>query len=111
MTEYIDRKKFDEYMTMQVYLADDEDYTQGLVKAMKMVREAEEHSIAADVQGVKHGRWIWVQGVCEDDYEKRCSRCRCLCCDEYDEEDETTRYYETEYCPNCGAKMDLKERG
>lgn len=60
---------------------------------------------AADVAPVVHGRWIWH----EQDFEYECSACKCR-----------FNYFNTygifdhsfengDYCPNCGAKMDLEE--
>ena len=51
---------------------------------------------AADVAEVVHGRWIWNEEG-EIDWEQfyRCSNCG-------DKE-----YWESNFCPNCGAKMDL----
>ena len=53
---------------------------------------------AADVAEVVHGRWIWNEEG-EIDWEQfyRCSNCG-------DKE-----YWESNSCPNCGAKMDLEE--
>lgn len=50
---------------------------------------------AADVAEVVHGRWIWNEEG-EIDWEQfyRCSNCG-------DKE-----YWESNFCPNCGAKMD-----
>lgn len=42
----------------------------------------------ADVQEVKHGKWLWLDGV-------RCSNCN--------HKLQTTGL--PSYCPNCGAKM------
>ena len=52
----------------------------------------------ADVAEVVHGRWIWNEEG-EIDWEQfyRCSNCG-------DKE-----YWESNFCPNCGAKMDLEE--
>ena len=57
---------------------------------------------AADVAQVVHGRWVW--DSTNDRYA--CSRCNkepsgdcnggCVC-------------HLSDYCPNCGAKMDLEE--
>lgn len=76
----------------------------------------------ADVEEVKHGQWLVVEGengnevkICSHcarkgcyestyeesfdyDYEENCY------CDGYDEHRE---YISTRYCPYCGAKMDL----
>lgn len=56
---------------------------------------------AADVQPVKHGRWINV------DMLKESKHWKCSCCKGIIE----TGYYcyncYYNYCPNCGAKMDI----
>lgn len=55
--------------------------------------------LTADVQEVKHGKWKQV-----DDTKCRCSNCKKVF---------LIAVYpnggEKNYCPNCGAKMDLKE--
>ena len=57
-----------------------------------------EDARAANVAEVVHGRWIWNEEG-EIDWEQfyRCSNCG-------DKE-----YWESNFCPNCGAKMDLEE--
>ena len=62
--------------------------------ALKMIEEAP----AADVEPVRHGRWIHVPGK----QTRICSRCET---DEpYKFADEDTDIYS--WCPHCGAKMD-----
>lgn len=46
---------------------------------------------AADVAEVKHGRWI------KHKYFDKCSECYTMVILRYN------------YCPNCGARMDIKE--
>ena len=46
---------------------------------------------AADVAPVRHGQWIDKGSL-----SCRCSKCGCK------------NYKETQWCPNCGAKMDLE---
>lgn len=50
---------------------------------------------AADVQPVKRGRWIRIDDEYGHDYV--CSECN----------DKNDR--KSHYCPNCGARMDLKK--
>lgn len=57
----------------------------------------------ADVVEVKHGEWE-SKGTHGDFEEKRCSICNGLLLVKW--YDRTMNY---NYCPNCGAKMDLKE--
>ena len=52
----------------------------------------------ADVQPVKHGRWIWTE-TGNEDYEQFWV---CSVCGEHD-------FYEAKYCPNCGARMEVDD--
>lgn len=47
---------------------------------------------AADVAPVRHGRWLCVDTDTEQFF--LCNRC------------EKKEYWESEYCPNCGCRMD-----
>ena len=49
---------------------------------------------AADVAPVRHGRWYWAKD----------GHCKCSVCEQY----ATVKrlVVKTNYCPNCGAKMD-----
>ena len=51
---------------------------------------------AADVQEVKHGKWVHDTGIWSN--FEMCSLCKRW----------TKSSMEYDYCPNCGAKMDLK---
>ena len=48
---------------------------------------------AADVATVRHGRWMCVDTDTEQFF--LCNRCK------------KKEYWESNYCPNCGCKMDL----
>ena len=52
---------------------------------------------AADVAPVRHGRWIAIKVPNEWD-KGQCSECRLIF---------NSSVWGTNYCPNCGAKMDL----
>ena len=58
-----------------------------------------------DVQEVKHGKWISTRPSGGYDFY-------CSCCKEfaitYEDSNYREQYLLTNYCPNCGAKMDLK---
>ena len=56
---------------------------------------------AADVSPVVHGRWIYHP----DDLFPGDSTQECSCC----HEEEYLTLYNENYCPNCGAKMDLPD--
>ena len=49
---------------------------------------------AADVAPVRHGRWLCVDTDTEQFF--LCNRCK------------KKEYWESDYCPNCGCKMDLE---
>lgn len=61
---------------------------------------------AADVEPVRHGQW----GRTDDDWNSlttfQCTVCGEEFCFETDEDIELLNY---NYCPNCGAKMDLED--
>ena len=69
-----------------------------------------EHIPAADVAPVVHGRWepyfeeveIYNAGGVAERKQTGwiCGRCKSV--------ESITRHYKTNYCPNCGAKMDLE---
>ena len=54
---------------------------------------------AADVATVRHGRWIAIKVPNEWD-RGQCSECRSIF---------NSSVWGTNYCPNCGCKMDLEE--
>lgn len=54
-----------------------------------------------DAVPVVHGRWVGKEGL----YQGKCSACGYMT---YDKTADWARRY-WHYCPNCGARMDLKE--
>ena len=59
----------------------------------------------ADVVEVRHGEWI----IKTDDYDNEYMMCSC-CKDEFYPVDADTVDSTTNYCPNCGAKMDRERK-
>ena len=57
---------------------------------------------AADVVEVKHGEWL--SNAQTDEFV--CSECDGIAPVDCEKE----KFYKSDYCPNCGAKMDLEER-
>ena len=55
----------------------------------------------ADVAPVHHGRWEKQSGLYS------CSECGMTC--PYDVQADVIEYWACNYCPNCGAKMDLED--
>ena len=87
MTEYIDRNALIEHMKKDPLFDLVEQYgITGVIESFPV----------ADVQPVKHGRWIDKNP--QDKYDPRCI---CSVCGSV--EFPLSRH---KYCPNCGAKMD-----
>lgn len=61
----------------------------------------------SDVAPVVHARWIWSPDVTEDVDTLRCSHCKKEAPGSYTEEGDFV-YHKTDFCPNCGAKMDIE---
>ena len=90
MSKYIDAEQ---KITVQVYDEEHEEWTikETTIECALDYWSNEGCPPAADVQEVKHGRWIEVN---DDDSMYRCSACGELsCCN-------------SPYCGECGAKMD-----
>lgn len=84
MAEYIEREAAKEALLGWDYDPSDED-----------VEYAIDHIPSADVVPVKHGRWVQMKRYKS---EFVCSECGDLWLDE-----------KSNYCPNCGARMDGEE--
>ena len=97
--EYIERKALFNYPIRRDYY-DTQNGNIDFISGIKSVFEYAEHLPIADVQEVKHGKWIYVDGVLDwADY--KCSNCGYI----QKFEDDTCFY---NYCPTCGAKMDKR---
>lgn len=90
MPRYIDAEKLVQYINDHSTHWLNEWHTLGVLAAI-------EKTPTADVQKVRHGKWI-VSGMF-DDFLK-CSICGF----------ETTVFNAFNYCPMCGLKMDVKEK-
>ena len=102
MSDYIDRAALGiDFCRWNVF--ENKSYVDGWNAAIKILKEAP----AADVQEIKHGKWIETQeplGWCDID----CAECS-VCHESWIiDEDSSIDDYECmwHYCPNCGAKMD-----
>ena len=65
-----------------------------LREALDMAISALREQDAADVAPVRHGRWLCVDTDTEQFF--LCNRCK------------KKEYWESNYCPNCGCRMDLE---
>ena len=85
MDEYIKREAVIEAIMSE---PPDAHYPQWYVDKIKSIP-------AADVAEVRHGRWLCVDTDTEQFF--LCNRCK------------KKEYWESNYCPNCDAKMDKEE--
>ena len=92
MTEYIEREAV--YEDFEKCNQKNPKWTQSRVKTL-IARQK-----ASDVAPVRHGRWIYHH----DDLFPGDATQECSCC----HEEEYLTLYNENYCPNCGAKMDLE---
>lgn len=84
MTEYIEREA-----AIAAIMSEPPDahYPQWYADKIKFIT-------AADVATVRHGQWLCVDTDTEQFF--LCNICK------------KKEYWESDYCPNCGAKMDLE---
>ena len=87
MTEYIERGAMDKALTTDA--ANDKDKNRRTwAKAICVLHDLP----AADVAPVVHGRWLFVDTDTEQFF--LCNRCK------------KKEFWESNYCPNCGCRMD-----
>ena len=74
-------------------------YTEGWNDAILMVKSMIHSEKAADVAQVRHGRWVWHS----EERGYLCSECGSGCLLNYESD-----WHKSDWCPHCGAKMDLE---
>lgn len=106
MSKYIDfdiavRKLGTWYNDLVGIYGNDEDFVKGYGEAMDDLADVP----AADVQEVKHAKWIY------RNEDAVCSNCEQLTEDRCIEGDNKSGYYTVlpKYCSACGALMDLED--
>ena len=101
MAEYIKREDALSYLGQGPYLfRADKDQAMWLISAVP----------AADVVEVRHGEWIVKKHMYFPE-NRLLEEMRCSVCEEEAFYNEVEGYVLTNYCPNCGAKMDGKGEG
>lgn len=77
-------------------------YTNGsrLIPSFR-VKQMMEHYFPADVEPVRHGRWLTWEEQFPDSAPKKLNNLGVFCDKCHNHADNRT-----DYCPNCGAKMD-----
>lgn len=101
MSDYIDRAALGIGLCNRDVF-ENKGYADGWNAAVKILKEAS----AADVQEIKHGKWIKMD-IIPDDVDYYCSECRNFI--DIATGRETPIDREFFYCPHCGAKMNGKE--
>ena len=90
--EYIEREAIEKAFAEEIHTNYLDDYAKGFQAALLAVMSIP----TADVAPVRHGHWI----ECNYGLTFECSECKY-----------PTEYNLTDYCPNCGAKMDGDKNG
>ena len=100
MAEYIERDQILGYMDLVVIhargVAGNDSILKKVTDIVENMRDLVAEAPAADVATVVHGRWVY------DEHEMEYSCSVCL----HNAPVGMTTYYTTNYCPNCGARMD-----
>lgn len=104
MADYTDREKLLAKIDEAFFETDPDGKEQiGVLKCRAIIREIP----AADVAPVVHGRWECVYDDSTGETDITCSHCKntrtvngCFV-----SADKKSCYFEDDYCPNCGARM------
>ena len=91
MAEYIEREAAISEIDKAFKMFQEHD---DIVELYSDARAAIIYAKPADVAPVRHGRWLCVDTDTEQFF--LCNRCK------------KKEYWESNYCPNCGCKMDLE---
>ena len=94
MAEYVSKETLQAKLNRKKAGTATKRYTEGWNNAILMVKSMIHGEKAADVAPVRHGRWLCVDTDTEQFF--LCNRCK------------KKEYWESDYCPHCGAKMDLE---
>lgn len=95
MAEYIEREALLSEFGEEPYVWNDDAWEIQANNDYKYYKELVEKASAVDVTPVVHGKWV----ISCDGYYPFCSNCK----------NEPKSGVLTPYCPDCGAKMDLKD--
>lgn len=102
MTEYLEKAALVRILRAKAEMGRLSEYSVCFDNVAKMI----ELLPAADVEEVKHGKWMWKQLDNFRKYEVTCSNCGWIGFENYDSYNDPSDF---NYCPNCGAKMDLED--
>lgn len=100
-------EKMDEYLSREFVLSCVDDFLSktDMPIAAQFFYDCFREGEAADVQPVKHGRWIGINEYCKKNGYIPSGMSTYYWCSECDKAEQKT----SDFCPNCGAIMYLKE--
>lgn len=98
MAEYIEKDALVRMLRAKAEMGRLSEYSVCFDNVAKMI----ELLPAADVEEVKHGKWMGKQLDNFRKYEVTCSNCGWVGIENYDSYNDPSDF---NYCPNCGAKM------
>lgn len=107
MAEYIERdkaiEKINAYCELRqaICINDKDEFLRGLQTALKAI-SYNDVIPNADIQPVKRGRWIDIYEWAEMHDSRPSGMCTYYWCSECEKEQEK----KSDFCPNCGARMD-----
>lgn len=102
MTDYVDRNKV---LAGEEFFGEHATWDNPMTEGCLAVRSDFIMNLpAADVVEVKHGRWIDKTWTTEDDWS--CYNHHIVICSVCNKQFDYTINEKSNYCPNCGAKMD-----
>ena len=96
MAEYIEREALQNALQRKKSGIADKRYTEGWNDCMIRVKSMVHGAPTANVSPVLHGRWVMKETMIRSPFAKNAYCSECL--------EETG--YASNYCPNCGARMD-----
>ena len=100
MAEYIEKQTLQAKLNRKKAGPATKRYTDGWNDAILMVKSMIHSEKAADVAQVRHGRWVWHS----EERGYLCSECGSGCLLNYESD-----WHKSDWCPHCGAKMDLED--
>lgn len=117
--EYIDKVEVGAkiqmmYIRREMDYGGENDFCRGMRKALRII----ENTPSADVQPVKHGRWIethislckWIpEDEKEEGHSFYMAEMKCSCCERYNTQTFSLSLNKPDFCQLCGARMDLKD--
>ena len=102
MAEYISRDELLKHLNER---KDDPLFDPDMARICFAISVFIENTQVADVQPIKHGRWIDIYEYCEKNGYVPSGMGIYYWCSECDKAEKKT----SDFCPNCGARMDVSE--